>query len=545
MAGVRRLFPALHAAMKTRYHLLPLCAVLALAGCASTGSLPQQTAQQHAVAAHFTETAGKLASPEERAVLYLNAAREASGRLASATAGAEARATYNQAAADLTVLLRSANNGKLWNEPLTLASGGSTFHLRFAKPTRDGVLDPAFFSGFIQASKVPNGNLKRRNLQDGIGGALVGEHRPAQREPFATPVGTNAAVTATLDFNGSAAVLSLLDPLDRTTARVAGKTLPLAADYSAPLAHYPQKSEFWHGLMGALRVEQNMGITGLYMVQPYDPDRIPLILVHGLISTPRMWRSVINELETDPEFRKRYQCWLFGYPTGNPPAYSALRLREELAKVRTLHPESPDFVLVGHSMGGLLSRMQATTVTREDWNAIGEDKAKKFFRSVQPGDLVDQATRFRANPHVVRVIFICTPHRGSEMAVGTLGSIGSKLIALPGNLTIAMTKSVGDSIGMLTGAPGRLPNSVDGLSPKNPLLKVLDQAPIQAPHHSIIGDRGKGDTPNSTDGVVAYWSSHLKSAKSELIVPGPHGSCELPETLAELRRILHLHHQRN
>jgi len=71
-------------------------------------------------------------------------------------------------------------------------------------------------------------------------------------------------------------------------------------------------------------------------------------------------------------------------------------------------------------------------------------------------------------------------------------------------------------------------------------LPVVNSASISVPYHSIIGDRGKGDTPNSTDGVVAYWSSHLDGAKSELIVPGPHGSCELPQTIAELDRILRL-----
>jgi hypothetical protein len=61
------------------------------------------------------------------------------------------------------------------------------------------------------------------------------------------------------------------------------------------------------------------------------------------------------------------------------------------------------------------------------------------------------------------------------------------------------------------------------------------------PCHSIIGDRGRGDTPNSSDGVVPYWSSHLAGAQSELIVPGPHGSLALPQTIADLKRILRLH----
>jgi hypothetical protein len=61
------------------------------------------------------------------------------------------------------------------------------------------------------------------------------------------------------------------------------------------------------------------------------------------------------------------------------------------------------------------------------------------------------------------------------------------------------------------------------------------------PYHSIIGDRGKGDAPNSSDGVVPYWSSHLNEARSEKIVPSGHGAHENPEGIAELARILRAH----
>ena len=317
----------------------------------------------------------------------------------------------------------------------------------------------------------------------------------------------------------------------------------LAADFTAPLNYYPHESEFWNGLLGAIHVQSYMGTTGLYMLQPYDPDRIPVIFVHGLVSTPRMWRNVINELAADPELHGRFQCWVFGYPTGNPPAYSALRFREELAKLHQLHPEAKPYVLVGHSMGGLLAHMMTTTLPRNSWDAIGKDKAQKFFSAVKHGSIIEQATIFRANHDVGRAIFICTPHRGSKMALGNLAEFAQRLIMLPVELTSTITSSLvnGEALKIITGDAKRLPNSVIGLAPTNPLYAVLDARPIEVPHHSIIGDRGKGDTPNSSDGVVEYWSSHLRSAKSECIVPGPHGSCELPETLVELRRILHLH----
>ena len=164
---------------------------------------------------------------------------------------------------------------------------------------------------------------------------------------------------------------------------------------------------------------------------------------------------------------------------------------------------------------------------------------------MKKGSLVERATVFQANPHVDRAIFICTPHRGSEMALGSLGSLAMRMISLPTDLASTITGSVGNSIAIATGDPNRLPNSVIGLSPTNPTLKVLDTRPIAVPHHSIIGDRGKGDGPKSSDGVVAYWSSHLRGVKSECIVPGPHGSCELPETILELRRLLLLHLKQN
>jgi hypothetical protein len=83
-------------------------------------------------------------------------------------------------------------------------------------------------------------------------------------------------------------------------------------------------------------------------------------------------------------------------------------------------------------------------------------------------------------------------------------------------------------------------NSLVFLRAKSPLLMAILKLPLKKsiPYHSIIGDRGKGDTPESSDGVVPYWSSHLPGAASEKIVPSGHGANEHPEGIEELRRIL-------
>ncbi|MCE9610316.1 MAG: alpha/beta hydrolase [Chthoniobacter sp.] len=515
----------------------PLLAALILAGCAQVSTPPENPA----VARSMREARGKAATPEAQAALYLQAAATAAPGVGSGTQPTPARETYNASAAELAVLLRTADNGRLWNHPLTVTADGSTYRLRFQPGNKQGVWAPDFFSSLVLARTVPGKTIKHPNHQKGIGGALVGVRKKTPREPFAPLVGVTAPVTATLDFQGNNATLALRDPGKQPKARVAGAVRPLAADFSAPLAYYPSANETITGLMGALRADKFMDTTGLYMLQPYDPDRIPLIFVHGLISTARMWRNVVNEIEADPTLRGKFQCWVFNYPTGNPVAYSALRFREDLAKEEKLHGFPHGFVLVGHSMGGIVSRMQAVTLDRAAWDREVGTQAEKLFMQAPAGGLIQRSLIFNANPKLRRVVFICTPHRGANMAVSSIGEIAMRLIALPANLTGALTSSVTNSLAAFTGSTKRLPNSITSLSPKNPTLKVVDSVPMRAPHHTILGDRGKGDSPNSSDGIVAYGSSHLDSALSQRIVPGPHGSCELPETIEELKRLLHLH----
>src|SRR4029077_18274643 len=221
------------------------------------------------------------------------------------------------------------------------------------------------------------------NHQNGFGGSLVGLRKMTPRENFAPLKGISAPVTATLEFKGNDATLALRRPAKQPVATIDGKTRPLAADFSAPISYYrPPTNLQLVGLFAGLRSAKYMDKTGLYFLQPYDPDRIPLVFVHGLFSTPFTWVQTINGLQADPEIRKRYQFWVFAYPTGNPILYSALRLREELARVDKLYPNHRPYVLVGHSMRGILSHTQVITITRAMWEKqLGETARGIFARN--------------------------------------------------------------------------------------------------------------------------------------------------------------------
>ena len=90
---------------------------------------------------------------------------------------------------------------------------------------------------------------------------------------------------------------------------------------------------------------------------------------------------------------------------------------------------------------------------------------------------------------------------------------------------------------------GRFPDSVDTLAPDNDFVVALHSVPLTSgiPYHTIAGDRGKGDAPNSSDGLVPYWSSHLPAAQSEKIVPTHHNAQQNIGAIEEVHRILTLH----
>lgn len=518
-----------------------IAAVTCLAFLASCATAPQTArGPEYAPTASIMREARSANVPlERRAGDYLQAAAVTAPLLGNGI-GTPACETYNAACGELAVLLRNSEGGQLWNQPLTLTGSHTTYHLRL-EPAAKAVWAPDYFTSLELEQQIKEKLIRKENIQEGVGGALVGVRIVNPPDKFAPAKGITAPVTATLDFHATNATLALRRPAKQPTASVEGKVRPLEANFSAPIGYYqPPGNPLLIGLMGALRAAHYEKKTGLYFLQPYDPDRIPLVFVHGLISTPFDWVKTINGLQADPEIRKHYQFWVFAYPTGNPVLYSALRLREELARVDKVYPNHKDYVLVGHSMGGLLSQAQVTNVTRADWEKTLGAPAMQLFATLQPADLVTRATTFKANPRIKRVVFICTPHLGSKMASAGIGELAIKLISLPVDLVTTVKSEVPEAT-LRKINNGRLPNSVSNLAPNAPYLAVLNKQSIQAPYHSIIGNRGKpGPLADSSDGVVPYWSSHLDGAKSECIVPGPHGSCELPQTIAELDRILRL-----
>jgi pimeloyl-ACP methyl ester carboxylesterase len=426
----------------------------------------------------------------------------------------------------------------------TFAFGGRSYRVTAARDSQPTVFSPARIESVRPAREVRRRLTVHWHTEPGVGGPLSPkwyQPRTAGLDRFVPKRGYIEPLTAVLAFDAPAkagapraATLTAYDPTAVKTVRLAGAQYPLAADFTAPIVDSTSDiREFWLALSGLFRPDSNDAF--LAMLQPYDSRRVPVVLVHGLNSHPLMWRNVINDLRADPDLRSKVQFWVFMYPSGWPISYSASHLREELAALNGVIGRQQDMVLVGHSMGGLLSRMQVITPGRKIWDTMLDENADHLYASLRADHPLRRSLLFTANKEVGRVVFICVPHRGSSIADWSLVALINRLIHTPGRILNAVSDLPAAAL------EGRPLTSIAGLSPGNPLFGALENIPIEVPHHSIIGDRGRGNTPNSSDGVVHYRSSHLASADSELIVPGPHGSHDLPQTIKELERILELH----
>jgi pimeloyl-ACP methyl ester carboxylesterase len=256
----------------------------------------------------------------------------------------------------------------------------------------------------------------------------------------------------------------------------------------------------------------------------------------------------------DPVIRKHFRVWHYLYPTNLPILENAKTFRQKLDQLQaylsahqTNGSSKHGMVIIGHSMGGLLTR-SAVVDSTPLMEYFLEDPKRLSKVNKDTADAVRSYLEFKPKPYIDRVVFVAVPHRGSTIADNWVGGIGRWLLSLPKTIVQRTVQVAREARNILrpdlqTAFDAGQSSSISGLSEKSPALQGLSKTTVSSdiPFHSIIGDQGRGDTPNSSDGVVAYRSSHVDGAQSELIVPADHTAHAHPQALLEIRRILRLH----
>jgi pimeloyl-ACP methyl ester carboxylesterase len=536
-----------------RAHLCVLGNVLILAGCSSpyvqvSRVHPRLTgapgvgllaaAEQGLTKAMHEEHSKPLVALAD----CLTALQASSRELERDPTNASAVRDYNFGIARIFQIIHDAKLDP-WSAPLTIPSPAGDFTLTH-KPDPRPEWSPALYE-FTPADEFDVGGkyVTERTTRAGIGAPIVAvEREPKNRRPDFAPSRIFYSVTVVAHFEGRRCVLSFEDPLARETVAFNGRTVPLAADFTVPLAVMlqesdPKKYEFAR----LLNPEKYAHTAAIERLQPYDPRKTVVLVIHGLKDSQATWTPMINKLRGDPVIRKHYQFWFYSYPTGYPFPYSAAILRQELDAVEKRFPKMKPMVVIGHSMGGCISRLLLTDSGNKLWMDLFGRPPDQVPLSPRVREYFQEELFFRHRPEIGRVIFIAAPLRGSNLAKGLIGTLGSWIIqeaSLSGRASQEMLRLT--AIEQAELKPMRRSNSVDSLSPKSRFLNAMNMIPITpgVPYDTIIGDRGRGDSPNSSDGVVPYWSSHMNGAESECIVPSRHGAHQNPQAIAEVLRIL-------
>jgi pimeloyl-ACP methyl ester carboxylesterase len=474
---------------------------------------------------------------------YLTAAQTASLALQRNPQDEPARQAYNFA---VSRIIGTIGTAKLdpWSQPLRVPASGGDFILTH-KPDPRPQWNPGLYT-FTPADQfdIHGTYVTERTTREGIGAPVVAVGRQLYKDAkaeFALPR-IYYGVTAIARFDGRRCELSFEDPLATETIQMNGHTHTLAADFTVPLAVMlastnPKKLELTR-LLNPAKYAETARISRL---QPYDPNKTVVLVIHGLMDSPATWTPMLNGLRGDEDIRRNYQFWFYSYPSGYPYPYSASILRHELDAAEKRFPLRKKMVVIGHSMGGCISRLLITDTGDQLWMKLFNKPPEQVPLSPEGKKLFTDALIFKHRPEIGRVIFISAPLRGSDLASNWLGRIGSSLVRAPATLL-----SAGNSLLKITTFQSgdlklkRIPNSVDTLAPNNRFVKAINTIPITSgiPYHTIMGDRGRGDAPNSSDGVVPYWSSHMEGAKSELIVPSAHPAHQNPQAIQEVHRIL-------
>ncbi|MBO0695913.1 MAG: hypothetical protein J2P56_07400 [Verrucomicrobia bacterium] len=476
----------------------------------------------------------------------LDALQFASDELKRNSGNATALRDYNFGVSRIFQIIHDSNLDP-WTQPLNVPTAHGDFVLTY-KPDSRPEWNPALYE-FTPADEFDVGGkyVTEHTTRDGIGAPIVAVEREESKNArgSAAPSRIYRTVSAIAQFQGRKCVLEFYDPLDKETVSFHGRTVPLAADFTVPLAVMLQQTEpAKHELSRVLNPEKYAQTARIERLQPFNPNKTVVLVIHGLKDSQATWTPMINKLRGDPVIRKHYQFWFYSYPSGYPFPYSAAILRQELDKVEKQFPKLKPMVVIGHSMGGCISRLLLTDSGDKLCNEIFGRPFDEVPLSPHVREYFRQELFFKHRPEIGRVIFIAAPLRGSKMATGLLSSLANMLIheaTLSSQASEEMLRATNTTESELR--PMRRANSVDSLSPKSRFLHAMNDIPMTpgVPYNTIIGDRGRGDSPNSSDGVVPYWSSHMDHAQSEDIVSSDHSAHQNPQAIQDVLHILKAH----
>lgn len=295
---------------------------------------------------------------------------------------------------------------------------------------------------FVRADQVPISTLLfgQRFATNGFGVAMVAgtpRCKGASRCQLFPQEGVTRTAVAWIEWRAGEAAPHLVfsNPLTHPAERIGARDYILSVDTTAPYAALASTTQLKQLAIRGLIGGQDIGLRqGVYLLEDYDPHKIPIVMLHGLAASPLIWARLTNRIQGTPTLRSRYQVWHVIYPTDAPVLLSRWRVKEFLDRAwAELDPSGHDpardrMVLVGHSMGGMIARLLTADSGDTLWQASLAVPFAQLHGNADDLAILDHIMHFTPYPGVDTAFFLATPHHGSPVTADFVGRLALWLV---------------------------------------------------------------------------------------------------------------------
>ncbi|MGM8890494.1 esterase/lipase family protein [Psychrobacter sp. 1Y1] len=306
--------------------------------------------------------------------------------------------------------------------------------------------------------------------------------------------------------------IHLYNPYQTESVNILNDDYPLAANFSAGYGLWLSENQLdGVGYLNLITRQPDAQLPKLFMLEPYDPDKRVLIMLHGLASSPATWVNLTNDILNDDKLRDNYQVWQIFYPTNLPILENRYQIQQLInSTYQQTDPNgqnraSQNSVIISHSMGAIIARMMLSDENLvddldklNDKDILSSNEKQQIRNALKTSfgeDELKQRFELQALPQVDTAVFLSAPFRGTDYADRWFTRALRRIVYLPVGLVKTFTDNLatiatqGDLAQNPLGAL-YLQNGASQLSDKSSFIELTKDITIneRITYHSIIAN---------------------------------------------------------
>lgn len=297
--------------------------------------------------------------------------------------------------------------------------------------------------------------------------------------------------------------IHLYNPYRSESTTILGEDYPLAANFSAGYGMWLAENQLdGVGYLNLITRQQKTNLPKLFMLEPYDPNKRVLIMLHGLASSPATWVSLTNDILNDDKLRENYQVWQIFYPTNLPILENRYQIQQLIeATYQQTDPDgqniaSQNSVIISHSMGAVIARMMLSDDnlvddldSLDDQNLLSNSEKRQIRDALKASfGETELKERFELTtlPQVDTAVFLSAPFRGTDYADRWFTRALRRIVYLP----VGLVKTVTDNLATIATQGDLAQNPLGALYLQNGASQLSDKSSfIQLTKDISINDR--------------------------------------------------------